>query len=102
MEQFKAAADIDVQAKIDAPSGSTDVLFSKAFARAFHQFVMRHSPPDDCRPDGRHADTRPGYEGQPGAAARHGRHYIDDQHRQHRRSHEIGRASCRERVSSPV
>lgn len=39
--------DFDVQAKIDAPSGSTDVLFSKAFARAFHQFVMRHSPPDD-------------------------------------------------------
>lgn len=39
--------DFDVQAKIDAPSGATDVLFSKAFARAFHQFVMRHSPPED-------------------------------------------------------
>jgi acetyl esterase/lipase len=39
--------DFDLQAKIDAPSGSTDVLFSKAFARAFHQFVMRHSPPED-------------------------------------------------------
>lgn len=40
-------ADFDLQAKIDAPSGATDVLFSKAFARAFHQFVMRHSPPED-------------------------------------------------------
>lgn len=40
-------ADFDLQAKIDAPSGSTDVLFSKAFARAFHQFVMRHSPPEE-------------------------------------------------------
>ncbi|TLH57800.1 hypothetical protein C1S80_21295 [Mycolicibacterium aubagnense] len=39
--------DFDLQAKIDAPSGSTDVLFSKAFARAFHQFVMRHSPPEE-------------------------------------------------------
>lgn len=39
--------DFDVQAKIDAPSGSTDVVFSKAFARAFHRFVMRHSPPED-------------------------------------------------------
>ncbi|MCE5290992.1 MAG: alpha/beta hydrolase [Nocardiaceae bacterium] len=41
--------DLDLHAKLDAPSARTDAFFSRRFAVAFHQFVMRRCVEPETR-----------------------------------------------------